>query len=239
MSNILETKSCMVGDNDSHQTSSKSILSTSNLGYIINIPKPEINKIELQIDLKTGFEEPIVFDMPEIVEKNSLQTTFKTGFEQNSNIVIIKPINFVEKPLLQTTFKTGFEHNDIPVVDTPEKEIKQDCHNNEDSIIKEIETGFGECNTIEKDCPKPKFKSHLYKENYLSEFKTDIEKQIARENLGVYGKSEIVAVIKTEISNQSFIEKEEVQQMIANLNLIDSTLKAVADYQIPNTLFKL
>lgn len=112
--------------------------------------------------------------------------------------------------------------------------------NQKDSIINFIDTGFGECKTIEKVCPKPTFKSHLYKENYLNEFKTETEKALIRNHLGIYGKSETVALIKQEIDNcQSFIKKEEVKEMITNLDFVNSTLKAFVDYQIPEKLFKL
>ena len=113
-------------------------------------------------------------------------------------------------------------------------------HNHKDSIINFIDTGFGECKTIEKVCPKPTFKSHLYKENYLNEFKTETEKALIRNHLGIYGKSETIALIKQEIDNcQSFIKKEEVKEMITNLDFVNSTLKAFVDYQIPEKLFKL
>lgn len=215
-----------VGSNP-HQSSSKSILTTSDTGYNIELPKPqpEIKKPLLE-EVKIEVSEPEI-----VIKENSLQTTFKTGFEQN-NIVIIEPPEPIQKPLI--TIKTGVEHNDTPVVT-----LKQECHKNEDSIIKDIDTGFGECKTIEKDCPKPKFKSHLYKENYLSEFKTETEKRLVRENIGVYGKPEIVAVIKTEVSKQGFIGKDDVEKIISDLDFVNSTLKSYADYQIPNSLFKI
>lgn len=151
-----------------------------------------------------------------------------------------KPESFVEKPLLKTTFKTGFEHNDTPVISQPIVEFKQSCQKHEDSVIDSVDTGFGDCKTIENSCPKPTFKSHLYKENYLSEFKTETEKALARSHLGVYGKSETVAIIKQEMGSlKSFIKKEEVEKMIADLDFVNSTLKAFADYQIPEKLFKL
>jgi hypothetical protein len=61
---------------------------------------------------------------------------------------------------------------------------------NNDSIIEHIETGFGDCNTITKECPKPEYKTHLFKENYLGEFKSETEKALVRNNLGVYSKKE-------------------------------------------------
>ena len=126
------------------------------------------------------------------------------------------------------------------MISQPIVEFKQSCQKHEDSVIDSVDTGFGECKTIENSCPKPTFKSHLYKENYLSEFKTETEKALARNHLGVYGKSETVAIIKQEMGSlQSFIKKEEVEKMIADLDFVNSTLKAFADYQIPEKLFKL
>jgi hypothetical protein len=127
----------------------------------------------------------------------SMLSTIKLGCADTKDLPAIpKPKSFVEKSLLKTTFKTGFEHNDTPVIPQPIVEFKQNCQKHEDSIISSIDTGFGECKTIEKDCPKPIYKSHLYKENYLSEFKTETEKELVRSHLGVYGKSETITIIK-------------------------------------------
>lgn len=252
MSKSLETKSYMVGGKSSYHTSSKSMLSTIKLGCIdtedidnilaASNPEPVV---EITTTLKTGFEQdntPVI-SQP-IVELPLIKTTFKTGFEQDNTFATPKPEPVVEKPLLkttfETTFKTGFEHDDVPVISQPIVEFKQSCQKHEDSVIDSVDTGFGECKTIENSCPKPTFKSHLYKENYLSEFKTETEKALARSHLGVYGKSEMAAVIKQEIGNlQSFVKKEEVEKMIADLDFVNSTLKAFADYQIPEKLFKL
>ena len=132
----------------------------------------------------------------------SMLSTMKLGcVDTEDPPATLKPESFVEKPLLKTTFKTGFEHNDIPVISQPIVEFKQSCQKHEDSVIDSVDTGFGECKTIEKVCPKPTFKSHLYKENYLNEFKTETEKALIRNHLGIYGKSETIALIKQEIDN--------------------------------------
>jgi transposase-like protein len=39
-----------------------------------------------------------------------------------------------------------------------------------------VDSGYGFENKIVVECEKPKFKTHLCKENYLGEFKTEFEK---------------------------------------------------------------
>ena len=65
----------------------------------------------------------------------------------------------------------GVIHNEQPVIkQEPSKEV------NKDSIIDKINTGFGCDNALHKDCPKPQWHQHLCKENFLGEFKTELEK---------------------------------------------------------------
>lgn len=108
-----------------------------------------------------------------------------------------------------------------------------------DSVIESVDTGFGCDNQIVIDCPKPKYKTHLCKENYLGEFKTEFEKALARTNLGVYSKEEIDKIVGQIVEDNNFATKEEVQNIVANLDFVNSTLKSHVDYQIPNDLFKL
>ncbi len=141
-----------------------------------------------------------------------------------------------------TTISTGFEHNDKPVPPPPDINISCDPSNpkNPDSVLESVDTGFGCSNQIVIDCPKPKYKTHLCKENYLGEFKTESEKTLARTNLGIYSKEEIDKIVGKIIEeNNNFVTEKEVQNMIANLDFVDSTLKSYVDYQIPNNLFKL
>jgi hypothetical protein len=56
------------------------------------------------------------------------------------------------------------------------------------SILDTAKTGFGEENKLIKNCPKPEYKTYLFRENYLGEFKTETEKTLARNNLEVYSK---------------------------------------------------
>lgn len=183
-------------------------------------------------------------EKPQLLPSKSLLNTIKLGYD-------VKPvpppssnhIDFIEGDSVMTTISTGFEHNDKPV--PPPPEINLGCKipkkKNPDSIIESIDTGFGCDNQIVIDCPKPKYKTHLCKENYLGEFKTESEKTLARNNLGVYSKEEIDKIVGqiVENNNNNFITRKEVQNMIANLDFVDSTLKSYADYQIPNNLFKL
>ena len=205
---------------------SKSLLTTINLGY--NIEKPPESKIK-----------KVVINIPEKREEKPKKIPLKEP------VTIKKPIppqiDYKEWIDLVTTFNTGFEHNDKPVIEPPKPEIN--CHpiKGEDSIIESVDTGFGCDNQIVIDCPKPKYKTHLCKENYLGEFKTESEKTLARNNLGVYSKEEIDKIVGqiVENNNNNFVTRKEVQNMIANLDFVDSTLKSYADYQIPNNLFKL
>lgn len=184
-------------------------------------------------------------EKPQLLPSKSLLNTIKLGY----NVKPVPPppanhIDFIEGDSVMTTISTGFEHNDKPV--PPPPEINLGCKipkkKNPDSVIGSIDTGFGCDNQIVIDCPKPKYKTYLCKENYLGEFKTESEKTLARNNLGVYSKEEIdkiVGQIVENNNNNNFITRKEVQNMIANLDFVDSTLKSYADYQIPNNLFKL
>lgn len=111
-----------------------------------------------------------------------------------------------------------------------------------DSIIEDVETGFGpEQTLVVPNCPpKKEYKLPLFKENYLNEFKEESEKALARYNLGVYSKSEIDNIVSKIIEeNNNFVTKSEVEGMLQELDFVDSILKSYADYQIPNNLFKL
>lgn len=181
-------------------------------------------------------------EKPQLLPSKSLLNTIKLGY----NVKPVSPpsenhIDFIEGDSVMTTISTGFGHNDKPV--PPPPEINLSCKvpkkKNPDSVIGSIDTGFGCDNQIVIDCPKPKYKTHLCKENYLGEFKTESEKTLARNNLGIYSKEEIDKIVGQIVENNNLITRKEVQNMIANLDFVDSTLKSYADYQIPNNLFKL
>lgn len=130
----------------------------------------------------------------------------------------------------------GIIHNEQPV-------IKQESFKelNKDSIIDKINTGFGCDNTLHKDCLKPQWHQHLCKENFLGEFKTELEKQLARDNLNVYSKAQIDEFIKnlSGVDLSSFITRDDLNEAIQDLDFVKSSLKSKTDYNIPENLFIL
>lgn len=165
---------------------------------------------------------------PQLLPSKSLLNTIKLGYDAKP----IPPppeinIDFIEGDSVITSMSTVFDHDAKPIPQNP------------DSVIESVDTGFGCDNQIVIDCPKPKYKTHLCKENYLREFKTEFEKALARTNLGVYSKEEIDKIVGQIVEDNNFVTKEEVQNIVANLDFVNSTLKSHVDYQIPNDLFKL
>lgn len=118
-------------------------------------------------------------------------------------------------------------------------QITECKHTNEDSISDTVNTGFGEQNVIIKECPE--FKIPLYKENHLGEFKTPIEKALARINLDVYSKKEIDDVVSRVLSLDlsMYATKTDVEKIVKNLDFVDANTKAYADCIIPDKLFKI
>jgi hypothetical protein len=110
-----------------------------------------------------------------------------------------------------------------------------------DSIIDTVDTGFGGSNILIKDCKKSEFKKPLFKEDYLSVFTSETEKELVRQNLGVIGASEVTTLVKDLVKKdiESFITIEKVEEIIGNLDFVDSKLKSLVDYTIPDKLFKL
>lgn len=151
-----------------------------------------------------------------------------------------KPQLLPSKSLL-STINLGYDIKSSPV--PPKIELNCDIprKKNPDSIIEGVDTGFGCDNVLVVECKKPKYKTHLCKENYLGEFKSESEKKLVRNNLGIYSKEEIDRIISQIVqdNDNNFVTKEEVQNIVENLDFVDSTLKSYADYQIPNDLFKL
>lgn len=134
----------------------------------------------------------------------------------------------------------GFIHNDKPVVDSSIQFTKKSRHN-KDSILASVDTGFGNGNTLIKDCPRPKFKTPMYEENYLSEFDSETERKLARNNLGVYSKDEVSKIVADIIGKdtQTFITRLELEEKLAGLDFVDSELKGTTNYEIPDKLFKI
>lgn len=149
-------------------------------------------------------------------------------------------ITYEESGCLETTFNTGFNHNDKPVIDNITPTLSHiNTSNNKDSILDSVDTGFGENNKLIKDCPKPQYKTHLCKENYLGEFTKETEKALVRNNIGVYSKNEVREVVSHIISDSSLITRSEVQNIVEDLDFVDSVVRSHASYNIPNDLFQL
>lgn len=146
--------------------------------------------------------------------------------------------------IVDVGFDTILIQQEKPIKKEPEVIIEQviqekSCScTNEDSISDTVDIGFGDQNVIIKECPE--FKIPLCKENHLGEFKTPIEKAIARRNLEVYSKKEIDDAVSKVLSIDFSIyaTKSEVQKIIKNLNFVDANTKAYVDYEIPDNLFK-
>lgn len=105
-----------------------------------------------------------------------------------------------------------------------------------------IDSGFSCDDKLIIDCPKPELHTHLCKENYLGEFKAESEKELARNNLGVYSKDEVNKVLEEAVKNLDtsiFITKKEVYNLIEDLDFVNSSIKANIDYEIPEQLFSL
>lgn len=140
-------------------------------------------------------------------------------------------------PVIEPPKQTyGVIHNEQPVIkQEPSKEV------NKDSIIDKINTGFGCDNALHKDCPKPQWHQHLCKENFLGEFKTELEKQLARDNLDIYSKIQIDEFIKnlSGVDLSSYITKDYFNEAIQNLDYVKSSLKSNIDFDIPENLFTL
>lgn len=186
------------------------------------------------------------FDTPLIIEKPEPSITFNTGFGDSNTVVVQKEDKPCEKPPIEmpvyketinfeSSFDTGFiEQVLLPLL--PHIELLQHIIKNKNSITDSVDTGFGCSDTVILECPKPKYKSHLCRENYLGEFKTESEKQQARTNLGVYSIKEIDEFINNiEINNISI---EDVKNVIKQSDFVRSEYKTFVNYKIPNDLFK-
>ena len=138
---------------------------------------------------------------------------------------------------LLKTVSTGFHHNDKPVIaEETNREIRF-----EESIKDTVDTGYGTSGTEHKKCPDASYVQYLEKDQYLSEFKTPLDKELARQNLGVYSSEKVDSLIRSITSNVGnlYITKTEVTDMIQQIDFVNSTLKSYVNYDIPNNLFRL
>lgn len=226
MNEHLELEKIGLGSKNSQPLPSKSLLTTINTGFKIQKKKEDEEKPITIIELP---KQDVTVPPLEIKEMEVIELPKK------------KEIPLYQDDSIRTTVETGFIQNETQPIVPCKKELKCKPHKNEDSVIETVDTGFDCTNTIVRDCPKPKYKTHLCKENYLSEFKTESEKQLARTNLGVYSKEEINNIVANIVENNTkeFVTKKEVENMINDLDFVNSTLRSYVNYEIPDDLFKL
>ena len=170
----------------------------------------------------------------------SLITTITTGFRHDDKPVITEEYVEEDNGSIKKTVKTGYDtdETDVPPKEIPSIDVAEVTF--EESVKDTIDTGFG-TGTFHKECSEPELVQYLNKGNHLSEFKTETDKTLARENLGVYSSDKIDQLLKSITNNVSsiYVTKSEVQSMIGDIKLVDSTLKAYANYEVPSNLFRL
>lgn len=170
----------------------------------------------------------------------SLLTTISTGFRHDDKPVITEEYIEEENGSIKKSVKTGYETDEVTLPQKPIPTIEIDEVTFEESVKNTIDTGYGE-GTLHKECPKPELVEYLRKDKHLSEFRTEIDKELARQNLGVYSSTKVDQLLK-EITNNVgsiYVTKAEVTQMISDLDFVNSTLKAYANYEVPANLFRL
>ena len=170
----------------------------------------------------------------------SLLTTISTGFRHDDKPVITEEYIEEENNSIKKTVKTGYDTDEVISEEQPIPTISIDDITFEESVKDTIDTGFGQ-GTLHKECPTPELVEYLIKGNHLSEFKTDIDKELARQNLEVYSSTQVNELLEqiTNSVGSIYVTKKEVMQIIDNLDFVDSTLKSYANYEIPSNLFRL
>lgn len=170
----------------------------------------------------------------------SLLTTISTGFRHDDKPVITEEYIEEENSSIKKTVKTGYDTEEVVSEEQPIPTISIDDITFEESVKETINTGFGS-GTLHKECTTPELVEYLNKGNHLSEFKTDIDKELARQNLEVYSSTQVNELLEqiTNSVGSIYITKKEVMQLIDDLDFVDSTLKSYANYEIPSNLFRL
>lgn len=170
----------------------------------------------------------------------SLLTTISTGFRHDDKPVITEEYIEEENNSIKKTVKTGYDTDEVISEEQPIPTISIDDVTFEESVKDTIDTGFGQ-GTLHKECPSPELVEYLTKGNHLSEFKTDTDKELARQNLEVYSSTQVNKLLEqiTNSVGSIYVTKKEVMQIIDNLDFVDSTLKSYANYEIPSNLFRL
>jgi len=85
------------------------------------------------------------------------------------------------------TVSTGFNHDDKPVT----SEELNFSEYFQESVKETVDTGFGNYGILHRKCPTPNYVQYLEKSNHFSEFRTETDKELARQNLGVYSKDKV------------------------------------------------
>ena len=170
----------------------------------------------------------------------SLLTTISTGFRHDDKPVITEEYIEEENNSIKKTVKTGYDTDEVISEEPTIPTISIDDVTFEESVKDTIDTGFGQ-GTLHKECPTPELVEYLIKGNHLSEFKTDIDKELARQNLEVYSSTQVNELLEqiTNSVGSIYVTKKEVMQIVDNLDFVDSTLKSYANYEIPSNLFRL
>lgn len=195
--------------------SEKSLLTTINTGFDVLIPTPPKGEKKPPLVIPT---QKVIPSKPEIVQGSEI--SMNTGYDFNIIPAPPKP-----KPELLTLAK---------VIPDPPPEPVVGPQTFPESVKESVDTGYGKDDKLHVVCTPPKRVTYLAVENYLSEFHAESEKKLARSNLGVYSIEEVNNVVAVNLSN--YVTKEEFH---SSQQGVDSTLKAYADYQIPETLFTL
>ena len=170
----------------------------------------------------------------------SLLTTVQTGFRHDDKPVITEEYIEEDNGSIKKSVKTGFDTDEVAPPEQKIPTVDIDDVTFEESVKETVDTGFGE-GTLHKECPQPELVEYLRQDRHLSEFRTETDKELARQNLGVYSSTKVDQLLK-EITNSVgsiYVTKTEVSQMIDSLDFVNSTLKAYANYEIPANLFRL
>lgn len=195
---------------------------TINIKKVVEKPKSFIN-------ISVPTKQIPVYDKNE----QSIINSINTGFKLDGPVYKVEEIHYPSVFKINIdTIKHELPISSVQIVKALVKDI------NKESIIQSVDTGFDLDNKLVLECKKPKYKTRLYKESYLGEFKTETEKQLARTNLGVYSKEEINQILQLKLDTSGFVTYIQVQSMLSELSFVDSVLKSQANYEIPNNLFK-
>lgn len=170
----------------------------------------------------------------------SLLTTISTGFRHDDKPVITEEYIEEDNGSIKKSVKTGYEEDEVISPEKPIPSVDIDDVTFEESVKETVDTGFGE-GTLHKECPQPELVEYLRQDKHLSEFRTETDKELARQNLGVYSSTKVEQLLQ-EITNSVgsiYVTKVEMTAALQSLDFVDSTLKAYAPYEVPNNLFRL